>query len=235
MVGQTEELVPADKRLYSLRDVTGTVASVPLITSSIISKKGAEGISSLVLDVKFGRGAFMKDIVKARELANSLVGTSNGLGISTIAVLSTMDSPIGNSVGNSVEILESVEAMCGRGPDDLEELVCVLGGLLLESEGICEDFTDGASMIQDSLYDGTALEKFRQMITAQGGDSSILETDASLMRGLGLLDSGLESTTVQFGKGVGFRRLMQCKLLKFVSKLERADFLKEIPLITRLD
>ena len=201
MVGQTEELVPADKRLYSLRDVTGTVASVPLITSSIVSKKGAEGISSLVLDVKFGRGAFMKDIVKARELANSLVGTSNGLGISTIAVLSTMDSPIGNSVGNSVEILESVEAMCGRGPDDLEELVCVLGGLLLESEGICEDFTDGASMIQDCLYDGTALEKFRQMITAQGGDSSILETDASLMRGLGLLESGLESTTVQFGKG----------------------------------
>ena len=201
MVGQTEELVPADKRLYSLRDVTGTVASVPLITSSIVSKKGAEGISSLVLDVKFGKGAFMKDIVKARELANSLVGTSNGLGISTIAVLSTMDSPIGNSVGNSVEILESVEAMCGRGPDDLEELVCVLGGLLLESEGICEDFTDGASMIQDSLYDGAALEKFRQMITAQGGDSSILETDASLMRGLGLLDSGLESTTVQFGKG----------------------------------
>ena len=201
MVGQTEELVPADKRLYSLRDVTGTVASVPLITSSIVSKKGAEGISSLVLDVKFGKGAFMKDIVKARELANSLVGTSNGLGISTIAILSTMDSPIGNSVGNSVEILESVEAMCGRGPDDLEELVCVLGGLLLESEGICEDFTDGASMIQDSLYDGAALEKFRQMITAQGGDSSILETDASLMRGLGLLDSGLESTTVQFGKG----------------------------------
>ena len=130
MVGQTDELVPADKRLYSLRDITGTVASVPLITSSIISKKGAEGISSLVLDVKFGRGAFMKDILKARELAKSLVGTSNGLGISTIAVLSTMDSPIGNSVGNSVEILESVEAMCGRGPDDLEELVCVLGGLL---------------------------------------------------------------------------------------------------------
>ena len=201
MVGQTDELVPADKRLYSLRDITGTVASVPLITSSIVSKKGAEGISSLVLDVKFGRGAFMKDILKARELAKSLVGTSNGLGISTIAVLSTMDSPIGNSVGNSVEILESVEAMCGRGPDDLEELVCVLGGLLLESEGICKDFTDGASMIQDSLYDGTALEKFRHMVAAQGGDSSIIETDTSLMRGLGLLESGLESTTVQFRKG----------------------------------
>lgn len=201
MVGQTDELVPADKRLYSLRDITGTVASVPLITSSIVSKKGAEGISSLVLDVKFGRGAFMKDILKARELAKSLVGTSNGLGISTIAVLSTMDSPIGNSVGNSVEILESVEAMCGRGPDDLEELVCVLGGLLLESEGICKDFTDGASMIQDSLFDGTALEKFRHMVAAQGGDSSIIETDTSLMRGLGLLESGLESTTVQFHKG----------------------------------
>ena len=197
MVGQTEELVPADKRLYALRDVTGTIASVPLITSSIISKKGAEGLSSLVLDVKFGKGAFMVDIEKARDLARSMVETSKGLGISTIAVLSTMDSPIGNSVGNSVEILESVETMCGRGPDDLEELVCVLGGLLLESEGISRDFTDGASMIQDSLYDGSAFEKFKQMVSAQGGDTSILETDASLLHGLGLLDRKLKSSTIR--------------------------------------
>ena len=197
MVGQTEELVPADKRLYALRDVTGTIASVPLITSSIISKKGAEGLSSLVLDVKFGKGAFMVDIEKARDLARSMVETSKGLGISTIAILSTMDSPIGNSVGNSVEILESVETMCGRGPDDLEELVCVLGGLLLESEGISRDFTDGASMIQDSLYDGSAFEKFKQMVSAQGGDTSILETDASLLHGLGLLDSKLKSSNIR--------------------------------------
>lgn len=200
MVGQTEELVPADKRLYSLRDVTGTIASLPLITSSIVSKKGAEGLSSLVLDVKFGRGAFMKEIGEARELARSMVDTSNGLGISTVAVLTTMDCPIGHSIGNSVEILESVETMCGRGPADLEELVCVLGGLLLESEGACNDFMDGATMIQDSLYDGSAFEKFKQMVTAQGGDPSILETDISLMEGLGLLDSELGSITVQCRK-----------------------------------
>lgn len=200
MVGQTEELVPADKRLYSLRDVTGTIASLPLITSSIVSKKGAEGLSSLVLDVKFGRGAFMKEIGEARELARSMVDTSNGLGISTVAVLTTMDCPIGHSIGNSVEILESVETMCGRGPADLEELVCVLGGLLLESEGACDDFMDGATMIQDSLYDGSAFEKFKQMVTAQGGDPSILETDISLMKGLGLLDSELGSINVQCRK-----------------------------------
>ena len=200
MVGQTEELVPADKRLYSLRDVTGTIASLPLITSSIVSKKGAEGLSSLVLDVKFGRGAFMKEIGEARELARSMVDTSNGLGISTVAVLTTMDCPIGHSIGNSVEILESVETMCGRGPADLEELVCVLGGLLLESEGACDDFMEGATMIQDSLYDGSAFEKFKQMVTAQGGDPSILETDISLMEGLGLLDSELGSITVQCRK-----------------------------------
>jgi thymidine phosphorylase len=102
IVSQKSDLVPADKRLYSLRDVTGTVASIPLITSSIVSKKAAEGISSLVLDVKFGRGAFMEDIESARELSESMVGVSNGLGVSTIAVLSSMNQPIGYSVGNSL-------------------------------------------------------------------------------------------------------------------------------------
>ena len=111
IVGQKSDLVPADKRLYSLRDVTGTVASIPLISSSIISKKAAEGISALVLDVKFGRGAFMKNIDSARELAESMVGVSKELGISTISVLSSMDQPIGYSVGNSLEILESVETL----------------------------------------------------------------------------------------------------------------------------
>ena len=121
IVSQKRDLVPADKRLYSLRDVTGTVASIPLITSSIVSKKAAEGISSLVLDVKFGRGAFMEDIGSARELSESMVEVSNGLGVSTIAVLSSMNRPIGYSVGNSLEILESVETLLGRGPADLEE------------------------------------------------------------------------------------------------------------------
>ena len=126
MVGQTERLVPADRRMYSLRDVTGTIDSVPLITSSIVSKKAAEGLSALVLDVKFGRAAFMVEQTKARELAESMVSSSQGMGIATTAVLSSMDVPLGCAIGNSLEVLESVETLCGNGPADLEELVLSL-------------------------------------------------------------------------------------------------------------
>ena len=197
MVGQTQGLVPADRRLYALRDVTGTVASVPLITSSIVSKKAAEGISSLVLDVKFGKAAFMKSRGSALELAKSMVGVSRGMGISTAAILSTMDQPIGYSIGNSLEVLESVETLCGRGPADLEELVCVLGGILLKSSGLSHDLEEGASRIQDSLYDGTAFKKFLAMVDSQGGDTGIFENDSSLMGGLGILDGDLYSTTME--------------------------------------
>jgi pyrimidine-nucleoside phosphorylase len=201
IIGQKSDLVPADKRLYSLRDVTGTVASIPLITSSIISKKAAEGITSLVLDVKFGRAAFMESIESARELAESMVGVSKELGISTIAVLSSMNRPIGYSVGNSLEILESVETMLGRGPADLEELVCVLGGLLLESSGISNDFDEGASMILDSLYDGSAFKKFVEMTVSQGGSADLFESEISLLEGLGLLDRRLSSNTIEAVEG----------------------------------
>ncbi len=201
IIGQKSDLVPADKRLYSLRDVTGTVASIPLITSSIISKKAAEGITSLVLDVKFGRAAFMESIESARGLAESMVGVSKELGISTIAVLSSMNRPIGYSVGNSLEILESVETMLGRGPADLEELVCVLGGLLLESSGISNDFDEGASMILDSLYDGSAFKKFVEMTVSQGGSADLFESEISLLEGLGLLDRSLSSNTVEAVEG----------------------------------
>jgi len=197
MVGQTEGLVPADRKLYALRDVTGTVASLPLITSSIVSKKAAEGISSLVLDVKFGRGAFMGSRDEAAELAKSMVSVSKGMGIRTSAILSTMDQPIGYSIGNSLEIVESVETLCGRGPADLEELVCVLGGILLKSSGLSDDLNEGASMIQDSLYDGTAFKKFLEMVDSQGGDTRIFDSDSSLMRALGILDGDLFSTTLE--------------------------------------
>ena len=119
MVGQTERLVPADRRMYALRDVTGTIDSIPLITSSIISKKAAEGLSALVLDVKFGRAAFMVELDKARDLAESMVAASKGMGITTNAVLSSMDAPLGCAIGNSLEVLESVETLCGNGPSDL--------------------------------------------------------------------------------------------------------------------
>jgi len=196
MIGQTERLVPADRRMYALRDVTGTIASIPLITSSIVSKKAAEGLSALVLDVKFGRAAFMAEESQARELAESMVAASQGMDVTTTAVLSTMDAPLGCAIGNSLEVLESVETLCGNGPADLEELICIQGGLLLHSTGLAEGRDIGALMIHDSLHDGSALNCFRLMVEAQGGDSSILANDSSLMTGLGLIDSNLNATSL---------------------------------------
>lgn len=196
MVGQTESLVPADRRMYALRDVTGTIDSIPLITSSIVSKKAAEGLYALVLDVKFGGAAFMVEQDKARELAESMVAASKGMEIATTAVLSSMNAPLGCAIGNSLEVLESVETLCGNGPADLEELVCIQGGLLLHSTGLAEDRDTGALMIHDSLHDGSALECFRMMVDAQGGDSSILTSDYSLMTGLGLVDTQLNATSL---------------------------------------
>ena len=166
MVGQTEDLVPADRRMYALRDVSGLVASVPLITGSIISKKAAEGISALVLDVKTGRAAFMKDRASAEELARSMKNVAEGMGISTTCLITSMDHPIGHAVGNSLEIVESVETLCGRGPSDLEELVCIQGGLLLNSIGLAVDQGHGSAMMLDSLYDGSAFRKFLEMVSA---------------------------------------------------------------------
>ena len=200
MVGQSDALVPADCRMYALRDVTGTVASIPLITSSIVSKKAAEGLSALVLDVKFGRAAFMVERERAEELARSMVDAANGMGIRTTAVLTSMEHPLGCAIGNSLEVLESVETLCGSGPEDLEELVCVQGGILLHATRLAEDAQTGAVMIHDSLQDGSAFERFRLMVEAQGGDSSILDSDASLMRGLGLMDPNLNTTELLVGE-----------------------------------
>ena len=202
MVGQTENLVPADRRMYALRDVTGTVASLPLITSSIVSKKAAEGLTALVLDVKHGRAAFMVEREQAEALARSMVEVANGMGIQTVAVLSTMDQPLGCAVGNALEIVESVETLCGRGPHDLEELVCVQGGLLLTRAGLAEDMVAGALLIHNSLNDGSAFERFLQMVAAQGGSPSDFDTDASLLRSLGLLDTSLLSTEI-FAESAG--------------------------------
>ena len=203
MVGQSDALVPADRRMYALRDVTGTVASIPLITSSILSKKAAEGLSAMVLDVKFGRAALMVERERAVKLARSMVDVANGMGIHTTAVLTSMQHPLGCAIGNSLEVLESVEALCGSGPEDLEELVCVQGGLLLHATGLAEDPRAGAVMIHDSLQDGSAFERFRLLVDAQGGDVSIFDSDTSLMRGLGLMDQRLNTTELSVG-GTGW-------------------------------
>lgn len=196
MVGQTDSLVPADRRMYALRDVTGTVASIPLITSSIVSKKAAEGLSALVLDVKHGKAAFMEERDQAEVLAQSMADAANGMGISTSVVLSTMDQPLGCAVGNALEIVEAVETLCGRGPHDLEELVCVQAGILLAASGIVEDMEEGALMIHNSLNDGSAFAKFLDMVESQGGNRDDFASDHSMLSSLGLLDGNLLSTEI---------------------------------------
>tara|TARA_B100001996_G_scaffold337141_1_gene288838 strand:- start:77 stop:910 length:834 start_codon:yes stop_codon:yes gene_type:complete len=182
--------------MYAIRDVTGTVASLPLITSSIVSKKAAESLQSLVLDVKFGKAAFMVKKEDARKLAEAMVDASNRCGIKTSAVLTTMDQPIGCAIGNALEILESMETMRGNGPWDLEELVCTQGGELLHSSGVAENSEIGFVMIQDSLHDGSALQCFIQMAINQGVDSTVFDSEHSLLLALGLLDSKLKTTEI---------------------------------------
>jgi thymidine phosphorylase len=156
-------LAPVDRRLYALRDVTGTVESIPLISSSIMSKKIAEGTDALVLDVKVGRGAFIKDVARARELATTMVGLGASHGVATVAQLTAMDEPLGRAVGNALEVIESVEVLTGGGPDDVRELTLALARIMLELVGIG---TDPAL----KLDDGSAYEVYCRMIRAQGGD-----------------------------------------------------------------
>jgi thymidine phosphorylase len=159
-------LAPADKKLYALRDVTGTVEAIPLIASSIMSKKIAEGTGSLVLDVKVGSGAFMKTTERARELAETMVALGTDAGVRTVALLTAMDTPLGLAVGNAVEVRESVEVLAGGGPADVVELTVRLAREMLEAAGISGK--DPA----DALADGSAMDAWRRMITAQGGDPS---------------------------------------------------------------
>ncbi|UCF47586.1 MAG: thymidine phosphorylase [Myxococcales bacterium] len=175
LIGQTGDLAPADKRLYALRDVTGTVESIPLITSSILSKKLAEGIDALVLDVKVGRGAFMKTESDARELARSLVrvGTLGGKRVS--ALLTNMDAPIGYTIGNALETAEALEILHGEGPDDLRELTYELAAEMLRAAGVTKSKPQALRRIELAVADGTALQKMRQIVKAQDGDPGVVD------------------------------------------------------------
>ncbi|XP_029197305.2 thymidine phosphorylase-like [Acropora millepora] len=168
IVGQTDAMVPADKVLYSMRDVTATVSSVPLISSSIISKKACENPKALVLDVKCGKAAFATTEECAHALAESLVGTCSGLGIEAVVLITAMDAPLGSAIGNSVEVAEAISCLNGKGPQDLKELVCEEGGHLLYTLKKAESVEDGAKCIADALERGKALYKFREMLEAQG-------------------------------------------------------------------
>jgi len=175
MIGQTADLAPADRKLYALRDATATVESIPLITASILSKKLAEGISGLVIDVKCGSGAFMKTVEDARQLARSLirVGTANGLTIE--ALITAMDSPLGEAVGNSVEVIEAIEVLKGRGPRDVSDLSIRLAAIMVRLAGLAGDNHQAEQKVRAALDSGAGLERFRRSIAAQGGDPRVIE------------------------------------------------------------
>ncbi len=175
LIGQTESLAPADGQLYALRDVTGTVESVPLITSSILSKKLAEGIDALVLDVKVGRGAFMKTEAEAEELARSLVRVGKLAGKRVSALLTDMSSPIGFTVGNALETAEAFEVLHGEGPEDLRELTFVLGAEMLRVGGLCGSRAQANRLLREAIEGGAALQKMQEIIRAQGGDVRVVE------------------------------------------------------------
>jgi pyrimidine-nucleoside phosphorylase len=173
MIGQTDELAPADRRIYALRDVTATVEAIPLIVASILSKKLAEGIDALVLDVKCGRGAFMKTRERARELARALVdvGTAGGKRVS--ALLTDMDAPLGEAVGNAIETREALEVLRGEGPDDLVECTVALGAEMLRLGGVAD--SDAEARIVAAIASGDGARVMERMIEAQGGDPKVVE------------------------------------------------------------
>ena len=175
MIGQTPQVVPADRKLYSLRDVTGTVECIPLICASIMSKKLAEGIDSLVLDVKFGRGAFMKRKEDALTLAKAMVAVGRAGGKPVWAQLTAMNQPLGRAAGHTTEVIESIECLKGRGPADLMEVTYALTGHMLVLGGVAPDMAAAQKLMEAAIADGSALAKFRAMCVAQGGDPRVVE------------------------------------------------------------
>ncbi len=181
LIGQTARIAPADKRLYALRDVTATVESLPLIASSIMSKKLAEGIDGLVIDCKVGRGAFMKTVENARALCALMRAIGERAGKKITCVLTDMEAPIGRTIGNSLEIRESIEVLRGGGPVDTRELVGVLGGEMLVLGGVAKDAVEGRQKIEKALADGSALEVFRKVVEAQGGDPKVCDNPGAVL------------------------------------------------------
>jgi pyrimidine-nucleoside phosphorylase len=182
VIGQSEGLAPADKKLYALRDVTGTVDSIPLIASSVMSKKLASGAQAILLDVKVGSGAFMKNIEDARELAKAMVDIGKGNGRSIKAILTDMDRPLGHAIGNALEIREVIDTLKGHGPEDLTHECIIMAAHMLVLSHMC-DYETALNRVQQALDSGTALERLRLMVDAQGGDSRVIDDESILIIG----------------------------------------------------
>lgn len=213
VVGQSGNLTPADKKLYALRDVTSTVESIPLIASSIMSKKIASGADAIVLDVKTGAGAFMKSVEQAKELAEAMVEIGNSVGRQTMAVISDMSQPLGNAIGNGLEVKEAIETLKGNGPEDLTELCLVLGSQMAYLGGVGNSLEEARAKLEENLYNGKALEIFKLFVQSQGGDSTVVEnTDEVLPKATNKVEvqaekSGVISTIVADQIGLAAMKL----------------------------
>lgn len=188
VIGQTRNLTPADKKIYALRDVTGTVNSIPLIASSIMSKKIAAGADAIVLDVKTGAGAFMKTEEDAKELAHAMVRIGNNVGRQTMAVISDMSQPLGFAIGNALEVKEAIDTLKGEGPEDLTELVLVLGSQMVVLAKKANTLEEAREMLIEVMKNGKATEKFKEFLSNQGGDSSIVDNPEKMPQAKYIID-----------------------------------------------
>ena len=214
IIGQTAALAPADKKLYALRDVTATIESIPLISASIMSKKLAEGSNALVLDVKCGDGAFMKDVDRARELAASMVAIGRQAGVRTEAVITDMDAPLGRAIGNSLEIIECLDTLKGNGPSDLTLVVKRLAARMVVLAGLADDEHAAGDRVEQALGSGRALETFARMVERQGGNPRVAD-DYSL------LPSAPGRTACPAPRG-GYLTALKAEALGRASKIGRA-------------
>ncbi|PEW66050.1 MULTISPECIES: pyrimidine-nucleoside phosphorylase [Bacillus cereus group] len=188
VIGQTGNLTPADKKIYALRDVTGTVNSIPLIASSIMSKKIAAGADAIVLDVKTGAGAFMKTEEDAKELAHAMVRIGNNVGRQTMAVISDMSQPLGFAIGNALEVKEAIDTLKGEGPEDLTELVLVLGSQMVVLAKKANTLEEAREMLIEVMKNGKATEKFKEFLSNQGGDRSIVDNPEKMPQAKYVID-----------------------------------------------
>lgn len=194
VIGQSGNLTPADKKLYSLRDVTATVNNIPLIASSIMSKKIAAGADAICLDVKTGAGAFMKDFGDAKELARAMVDIGNNVGRNTMAVISDMSQPLGYAIGNALEVKEAIDTLKGEGPPDLEELSLTLGSYMVLLAKKAETIEQARQMLEEAIRSGAALQAFKTFLSAQGGDASVVDDPSKLPQAKYILELEAQET-----------------------------------------